>query len=300
MQRMLWSLLACVLFAVPAFALTGGSHISVSGGTIAFTGLVTAAEGGTGAANTATLGRYLRADGTNFVTSSVAAAGAGTCTNQFVRATVDNATPTCAAVSLTADVTGTLPLANGGGLTTATDDAVVVGNGTILESKVLTNCTGAGKAVTYATASNTFGCNTITSGAAVTMGFGTGMDLAINTTVFAGLGGAVDASEAKVQAAVPAATWGNVRCVSAAIQGAGASHDVTVNGRAGACGSQVASGAPGNQVCTITGSASANQTCAETTNIITTTAGQCLNYSIISQSAVTNTTQVGCIVERLT
>jgi len=49
----------------------------------------------------ATTGRYLRANGSEFVQSSVAAAGAGSCTNQFVRATVDNAAPTCASVGNT-------------------------------------------------------------------------------------------------------------------------------------------------------------------------------------------------------
>jgi hypothetical protein len=62
-------------------------------------GMLTPAKGGTGANNAATSGRYLRGDGTNFVSSSVAAAGAGSCTNQFVRATVDNAAPTCATVA---------------------------------------------------------------------------------------------------------------------------------------------------------------------------------------------------------
>jgi hypothetical protein len=61
-------------------------------------GTLTTAKGGTGANNTATAGRYLRADGTNFLTSSVAAAGAGSCTNQFVRSANDNAAPTCASV----------------------------------------------------------------------------------------------------------------------------------------------------------------------------------------------------------
>jgi len=61
-------------------------------------GTLTPAKGGTGASNSATSGRYLRGDGTNFVSSTVAAAGAGSCTNQFVRATVDNAAPTCATV----------------------------------------------------------------------------------------------------------------------------------------------------------------------------------------------------------
>jgi hypothetical protein len=40
-------------------------------------------------------GRYLRDNGTSFQPSSVAAAGAGACTNQAVTATVDNAGPTC-------------------------------------------------------------------------------------------------------------------------------------------------------------------------------------------------------------
>jgi hypothetical protein len=61
-------------------------------------GTLTSAKGGTGANNTATSGRYLRGDGANFVTSSVAAAGAGSCTNQFVRSANDNAAPTCASV----------------------------------------------------------------------------------------------------------------------------------------------------------------------------------------------------------
>jgi len=40
--------------------------------------------------------------------------GVGGCTNQFVRTLNDNAAPTCASVSLTADVSGILPGANGG------------------------------------------------------------------------------------------------------------------------------------------------------------------------------------------
>ncbi len=47
-------------------------------------------------------------------------------------------TPSWSAVSLTADVSGTLPVANGGtNLTTATDNHVMVGNGTTWESKAL-------------------------------------------------------------------------------------------------------------------------------------------------------------------
>ncbi len=59
-------------------------------------------------AGAATLGRYLRGDGSIFGISTVAAGGAGTCTNQFVRATLDNAAPTCATVT-SADTSGTFP-----------------------------------------------------------------------------------------------------------------------------------------------------------------------------------------------
>jgi len=54
----------------------------------------------------ATSGRYLRGDGTNFIQSSIAAAGTGTCTNQFPRTLNDNAAPTCATVALTTDTSG--------------------------------------------------------------------------------------------------------------------------------------------------------------------------------------------------
>ena len=99
-------------------------------------GILTAAKGGTGANNAATLGRYLRADGTNYAISSVAAGGAGPCTNQLVRATVDNAAPTCATVT-SADVdstvrTGTVAVANGGtGSTSAAAARTALGTGTV-------------------------------------------------------------------------------------------------------------------------------------------------------------------------
>lgn len=61
--------------------------------------------------------------------------------------------------------TSILPVANGGtNLSTAADDNVMVGSGATWQSKVLTDCTGAGKAVTYSAGINGFGCNTITAG----------------------------------------------------------------------------------------------------------------------------------------
>jgi hypothetical protein len=81
-----------------------GATIELDSGEV--TNTLPPSKGGTGANNAATSGRYPRGDGTNFVTSSVAAAGAGSCTNQFVRATNDNAQPTCATVQK-ADAAGT-------------------------------------------------------------------------------------------------------------------------------------------------------------------------------------------------
>ncbi len=80
-------------------------------------------DAGTGfrIAGAATSGRYLKGDGTNFVQSSGSASGTGTCTNQFARALNSDAAPTCATVSLTADVTGVLPVANWSPLTTNGD-----------------------------------------------------------------------------------------------------------------------------------------------------------------------------------
>jgi hypothetical protein len=106
-----------IVFTVQAVApqtvtLTGA--VSGTGtGTIATTlALVASSLGGTGANNIATTGRYLKGDGTNFVTSIGSASGVGPCTNQFVRVLNSDAPPTCATVSLATDVTGTLLAAN--------------------------------------------------------------------------------------------------------------------------------------------------------------------------------------------
>lgn len=61
--------------------------------------IVNVHQGGTGANNTATSTRYLKGNGTAFVTSSGAASGVGTCTNQFVRVLNGDAAPTCATVA---------------------------------------------------------------------------------------------------------------------------------------------------------------------------------------------------------
>jgi hypothetical protein len=77
---------------VPASAALLGSTASRQ---LVAAATVTAANGGTGAVNTATSGRYLKGNGANFVTSSGSASGTGSCTNQFVIATNSDAAPTC-------------------------------------------------------------------------------------------------------------------------------------------------------------------------------------------------------------
>lgn len=295
-------LLALLCSVSSAFALTGdGNHITVKSGVVAFTGLVTAAEGGTGANNTATTGRYLRANGTTFVTSSVAAAGAGSCTNQFVRATVDNATPTCAAVSLTLDVSGILPSANGGtGIdsSTAVDDQLLVNNGTVWQLKTLTTCTGAGKAVTYDAATNAFGCNTITAGTTPPLFFGPGMDVGTSITLFLGLSGAADQTEGVVAAPSPGASYTNLRGFNHAIQGIG--NNVTLTGQTGTCGSALSgAGSPGTITCTISGgAANTTQTCTDTTNTISPTAGQCIDFKLSTPATLTADAHPQFVIER--
>jgi hypothetical protein len=65
-------------------------------------------------------------------------------------------TGTANQITLTTDVTGVLPLANGGtGLNAASDDSVLLSNGTTWAAVAVNNCTAG---LTYTTATNTFGC----------------------------------------------------------------------------------------------------------------------------------------------
>lgn len=66
-------------------------------------------------------------------------------------------TGTASQITLTTDVTGVLPLANGGtGLNAAADDSVLLSNGSAWAAVALTNCA---TAITYTAATNTFGCS---------------------------------------------------------------------------------------------------------------------------------------------
>lgn len=105
-------------------------------------------------------------------TGLATAATAQTCTNQFLRAMSATYAKTCATVSLTADVTGTLPVANGGTAST-TLTGILLGNGTgaVLTAVNGTNfslitaldCTGTGHLLKV-TAAGVFTCSADSGG----------------------------------------------------------------------------------------------------------------------------------------
>lgn len=104
----------------------------------------------------------------NTTTTGVQSIYGGTsCTNQFPRSLNASGAATCASVSLSADATGTLPVANGGtNLTASADDNLPVGNGTTWESKALPSCAnGTTDKLLYNISTNTFSCGADQTGA---------------------------------------------------------------------------------------------------------------------------------------
>lgn len=86
-----------------------------------------------------------------------------TCTNQFIRILGASAAATCASVSLTADVTGTLGVTNGGsGIATVAADQVYVGTAAdTLTAKTLPDCDNATTSkLLYDQATHAFSCGT--------------------------------------------------------------------------------------------------------------------------------------------
>lgn len=106
---------------------------------------------------------YGNSSGVATSATALAANGANCSAGQYPKGVdASGAVESCTAVSLTADVTGTLPIANGGtNLTAATDDNVMVGNGTTWQSKALPACTDTGgNHLNYDTSTNAFSCGT--------------------------------------------------------------------------------------------------------------------------------------------
>lgn len=189
-----------------------------------------------------------------------------------------------------AGLSATLAVASGGtNLTSAADDNVMVGNATTWQSKALTTCTGAGKAVTYDAATNTFGCNTITAGANPPLTFSSETKIpAGSTTVYMGLGGRLSATEADVIAPVSASTFMNLRCYSSGTTGGSG---VAVSVGTGACTAGL------TYTSTPTVTPTSTTAVADTSNSATTTANQCVALKLVPASTTT-ATFINCTLER--
>jgi hypothetical protein len=98
--------------------------------------------------------------------------------------------PTWGAVALTTDVSGILPVISGGtNLATATDDNLMVGNGTTWQSRAVPHCTDTGgQHLNYDTSTNAFACGTSGGGgggggafSAITTGTNTTATMTVGT-----------------------------------------------------------------------------------------------------------------------
>lgn len=286
-MRHLRILLAVLLVAaVPRFAhaISGtANQITVQNGTIAIVTPLAVGQGGTGAA-TFTSNGVLLGNGAG----AIQVTSAGTA-NQVFR--VPGGGPPAAFgaidVSTSAAVTGVLASANGGtDVSTHADDNVLVGNGSVWQSKALTTCTGAGKAVTYDASTNTFGCNTITGHNPV-LGFSTNGDLTQNTTIHMAPG-VVDTSQSRAQQiATTNMTVGNLRCIATALPSAGQTYTITT--AFGTCTGALTDST--TEICQITNSARDCNVSPGGGQAIT--AGQCYAYKIVS-SATAATSVVSC------
>jgi hypothetical protein len=281
--------LLAVWMAMPgrAFALTGGTNITIQDGTVSVSGTVSVTLGGTGAGSFTANG-VLLGNGT----SAFQVSAAGTAGQPFLSGGSGAAGAYAALDISTAAVTGTLPVARGGtNLTASPDDNVMVGNGTTWQSKAIGDCDGAQNALTYDVTTNAFACNTISGGTTINgaQGFGSGMNLSPGSlTYYFGLGTGLDQAEAVVEVPLPALTLANLRCRSSAAPGGSG---ITVTARVGTCGA-LSDNTTLQVVLTVAGTV-----VADSVGTINVTANQCATFSAVAASTTT-ATRVGCSVER--
>lgn len=284
--------LAVTMGLVPiAHALTGGTNISVSNGLVSITGQVGVANGGTAVSSWTANNSVLLTGSTS--TAAVAVVAGGTAKNVLVSGGAGVA-PTFTTVDLTSSnaVNGILPIANGGtNLSAASDDNVMVGNGTTWQSKALTTCTGAGKAVTYDASANTFGCNTITAGVQAPLAMSTLGSITQGTTLYMGIGtGNVSTTDVDVGVPFNAHTLQNLQCYSSAAP-AGSDTFTFTSGK-GTCGSALTyTGSPAT--CAIS---AAGKTCSDVTNPVALTTGQCAAVKAVA-SATAATAILNCTID---
>lgn len=179
-----------------------------------------------------------------------------------------------------AGLSATLAVASGGtNLTSASDDNLMVGNGTTWQSKALTDCPSGG--ISYTASSNTFGCTAVGSAINPMIVFASETKIASgSTTVYMGVGGRLSTTEADVITPVGAHRFKNLRVYASGTTG-GSGIAVTVG--AGAC--------TGGLTYTSTPTATVTSTTqvADTSNSVTPSAGQCIALKLVPATTTTAT-----------
>lgn len=179
-----------------------------------------------------------------------------------------------------AGLSATLAVASGGtNLTSASDDNVMLGNGTTWQSKALSDCPSGG--ISYNASTNAFGCTSVGSALNPTLTFNSETKLATGSaTVYMGAGGRLSATEADVLMPVGAHRFKNLRVYSSGTTGGSG---IAVSVGTGAC--------TGGLTYTSTPTATTTSTTqvADTSNSVTTTAGQCIALKLVRSSTTTAT-----------
>lgn len=327
-----WWGLGVVLLASRVWALSGvANEVTVQDGTIGIVDPLAVNKGGTGVASLTD-----RAVIVGRGTAAVEFAAPGNA-GQTLLSTGASTNPAFGALDLAdADArTGTLPVGNGGtNAATLTDRAVIVGRGTATVEFAAPGNAGQVLRSTGASTNPAFGAADLADTDAVTgilpianggtnamsftasqcirmnsggtalessggacgtsfnpvVVFSTLMPITAGTTVFAGIGSGVDQTESIVQVRMPAATYTNLNCVSSADPG-GSAQSLTITGRTGTCGTALTPS--GTFTCAI---ATGSTTCTDT-DTISTTANQCMTFSVVSSSTAA-TAAVTCSVQQ--
>lgn len=260
--------LLLALGGAKAHAWSGGTNISVQNGTIAITGQVAVGNGGTGAGSFTANG-VLMGNGT----SAFQVSAAGTSGQPFLSGGAGAAGAYGNLDISTSAVTGVLPIARGG-----------TNAGSLTSNRCLRFD---GTSIVAASGD----CSTPQT---PLIALASGMDLTTSQTVYLGLSGAIDTTEAQVQVPLKnGATLASLQCNNGAVQGVG--NNIVITGRVGSCGSLSDSG---TFTCTITGSASANQSCNGGSNTMAVTAGQCVSVKVVTPAALSANARVACSIER--
>lgn len=222
---------------------------------------------GSGTVNSGTQFRLAYYATTGTAVSDIGAAGTAT---TILHGNAAGA-PTFSAVSLTADVSGTLPVANGGtGITSF---------GTGVATALGTNVSGTG-AICLAS-----GSSCASSGGGGTFNYSSGTQVLTAATYFSpiGGGGAPVTTEAAVQVNSPAATTVANLKVTLSVD-PGNTNTVAVTGRK--------AGSDQTLTCTITGNGTTNKTCSDATHSFNVAAGDLLDWKVINSATFTGTINI--------